>query len=52
MILQPTINIFHLLKLILTDSRHDWPTNGAALAILQFTHSALLGNIQIYQKIE
>lgn len=26
---------------ILVDSRHDWPTNGAALALLQFSHAAL-----------
>jgi hypothetical protein len=27
-------NVIKMLKLILVDSRHDWPTNGAALALL------------------
>jgi len=26
---------------ILVDSRHDWPTNGSALAILQYTHMSM-----------
>jgi hypothetical protein len=30
-----------LLIKILIDSRHDWPTNGAALALLQFAHLGL-----------
>ena len=30
----------HLLK-ILVDARHDWPTNGAAVAILHYSHLAL-----------
>lgn len=27
-------NIINVLKKVLVDARHDWPTNGAALAIL------------------
>jgi hypothetical protein len=27
-------DVIRLLKEILQDSRHDWPTNGAALALL------------------
>ena len=27
-------DVIRLLKEILVDSRHDWPTNGAALALL------------------
>jgi len=34
-------NVIRLLKEILVDSRHDWPTNGAALALLQYSHIAL-----------
>ncbi len=34
-------NIIHSLKQILIDSRHDWPTNGAALALLQYSHLCL-----------
>jgi hypothetical protein len=34
-------NVIKMLKLILVDSRHDWPTNGAALALLQYSHTAL-----------
>ena len=26
---------------ILTDSRHDWPSNGAALALLQYSHQSM-----------
>lgn len=35
------LNVVSMLKKILVDSRHDWPTNGAALAILQYSHGAL-----------
>ena len=35
------LNIIAMLKKILVDSRHDWPTNGAALALLQYSHAAL-----------
>jgi hypothetical protein len=34
-------DVIRLLKEILVDSRHDWPTNGAALALLQYAHLAL-----------
>ena len=34
-------NAMRLLKAILQDSRQDWPTNGAALALLQYSHLAL-----------
>lgn len=40
-----------LLKVVLVDSRHDWPTNGAALALLQYAHLAL-SNSEIYIKLE
>lgn len=33
--------VIRKLKEILLDSRHDWPTNGAALALLQYAHIAL-----------
>jgi len=36
---------------ILVDPRHDWPTNGAALALLQYSHSAL-SNQAFYFKLE
>ena len=26
---------------ILVDSRHDWPSNGAAIALLQYSNQAL-----------
>jgi hypothetical protein len=28
------IELLRLLKIILVDTRHDWPTNGAAMALL------------------
>lgn len=34
-------NIINVLKKVLVDSRHDWPTNGAALAILQYSHLSM-----------
>ncbi len=34
-------DVIRLLKIILVDTRHDWPTNGAALALLQYAHMAL-----------
>jgi hypothetical protein len=34
-------DVLEALKKILVDHRHDWPTNGAALALLQFSHLAL-----------
>jgi len=40
-----------MLKVILVDERHDWPTNGAALALLQYGHMAL-GNQMIFGKLE
>lgn len=36
---------------ILVDSRHDWPTNGAALALLQYCHMAL-GNAALFLILE
>ena len=46
-----TKDVIRLLKDILLDSRHDWPTNGAALALLQYAHLAL-SNAEIYMKLE
>ena len=31
-------DVVALLKLILNDSRQDWPTNGSALALLQYSN--------------
>ena len=33
-----SIGVVAILLSILVDKRHDWPTNGAALALLQFSH--------------
>ena len=41
----------HMLTYILVDDRHDWPGNGAALALLQYSHQAL-SNSEIFIKIE
>jgi hypothetical protein len=35
----------------LVDQRHDWPTNGAALAILQYSHIAL-SNADMFMALE
>ena len=35
------VNVIGSLKKILVDARHDWPTNGAALALLQYCHLSL-----------
>lgn len=43
--------IIQLLKEILLDSRHDWPTNGAALALLQYSHIAL-SNADMFLRLE
>lgn len=43
--------IVRLLKEILLDSRHDWPTNGAALALLQYAHIAL-SNAEMFLRLE
>jgi hypothetical protein len=40
-----------MLTLILVDQRHDWPTNGAALAILQYAHQSL-SNSELLLKLE
>lgn len=40
-----------MLTTILVDSRHDWPTNGAALALLQYSHASL-SNADLLLKIE
>ena len=44
-------DVIRLLKDILVDSRHDWPTNGAALALLQYAHIAL-SNADMFVKLE
>ena len=44
-------DVISVLKEILVDSRHDWPTNGAALALLQYSHMAL-ANADLYSKLE
>ena len=44
-------DVIRLLKEILVDSRHDWPTNGAALALLQYSHLAL-SNADMFLKLE
>ncbi len=44
-------DVIRLLKEILVDSRHDWPTNGAALALLQYAHIAL-ANADMFLKLE
>lgn len=44
-------NVINSLKLILTDSRHDWPTNGAALALLQYSHLCMQ-ETEIFEWIE
>lgn len=44
-------DVIRLLKEILLDSRHDWPTNGAALALLQYSHIAL-SNADMFVKLE
>ena len=44
-------DVIRLLKEILVDSRHDWPTNGAALALLQYAHLAL-SNADMFVKLE
>jgi hypothetical protein len=44
-------DVIRLLKEILQDSRHDWPTNGAALALLQYAHLSL-ANADMFMKLE
>jgi hypothetical protein len=44
-------NVIRMLRKILVDQRHDWPTNGAALALLQFSHTAL-SNTDIFLMLE
>ena len=44
-------DVIRLLKEILQDSRHDWPTNGAALALLQYAHLSL-SNADMFMKLE
>lgn len=44
-------NVIKLLKEILVDNRHDWPTNGAALALLQYAHMAL-SNADMFIRLE
>ncbi|CDW74517.1 UNKNOWN [Stylonychia lemnae] len=43
--------VLPLLTMILLDSRHDWPTNGAALALLQYCHQGLQ-QADIYEAIQ
>jgi hypothetical protein len=33
--------IIGILARIMVDSRHDWPTNGAALALIQYSYKAM-----------
>jgi hypothetical protein len=40
-------NVIFYIKEILVDERHDWPTNGASLALLQYAHQAL-SDAEIY----
>lgn len=40
-----------MLAQILVDPRHDWPTNGAALALLQYCHTSL-SDSDLFLKIE
>ena len=40
-----------VLSVVLIDSRHDWPTNGAALALLQYCHTSL-SDANLFLKIE
>lgn len=44
-------DVVRILVRILTDPRHDWPTNGAALALLQYSHQAL-GNQEVFAQLE
>mmetsp|Transcript_25102 Transcript_25102/g.24567 ORF Transcript_25102/g.24567 Transcript_25102/m.24567 type:complete len:261 (+) Transcript_25102:914-1696(+) len=44
-------DVIRLLREILVDQRHDWPTNGAALALLQYSHMAL-SNSDMFFKLE
>ena len=43
--------VLKALIVILTDARHDWPTNGAALALLQYAHLALSSS-DVFFKME
>lgn len=44
-------DVVRVLGRILTDARHDWPTNGAALALLQYAHMALSDH-GVFQRLE
>lgn len=44
-------DVIRLLKEILQDNRHDWPTNGAALALLQYAHLSL-SNAEMFIKLD
>ncbi len=44
-------DVIRLLKIILVDTRHDWPTNGAALALLQYAHMGL-SNADLFGRLE
>ena len=43
--------VVQLLVKILVDQRHDWPTNGAAIALLQYSHTSL-SNQQFYIQLD
>ena len=45
------LDTMRILALILVDQRHDWPTNGAALALLQYAHHSLQ-NSELYLRLE
>lgn len=44
-------DIIKMLKLILVDNRHDWPTNGSGLALLQYAHYSL-SNSRFFEVLE
>ena len=45
------IGVVDILREILVDTRHDWPTNGAALALLQYSHLSL-SNADMFLRLE
>ena len=45
------VKLISFLCRILFDSRHDWPSNGAALALLQYAHLGL-SNADFFAELE
>ena len=43
-------NVVPILTAVLYDARNDWPSNGSALALLQYCHKCL-SNIQVFKKV-